>query len=417
MPLGALPDAVGEAPHHAAAAVLIELGLVFLVLAVLGRVAARIGIPSVPLYLVAGLLMGVGGFIPVNAGEEFLAVGAQIGVVLLLLLLGLEYTPEDLKVGLRTTWKAGIVDAIANGGPGFAMGLILGWNVTASLLLAGVTYISSSGIVARLLDDFDRLANRETPTVLSLLVMEDIVMALYLPIMAVLLVGASVAQGAIAAAIAIGVVAAALFISFRFSKHVSRLVQSHSRELLLLGVLGLAFLVAGLAEAVQVSAAVGAFLLGLTLSGQVADQVRALLPPLRDVFGGIFFVFFGIAIDPRDLIPVAVPALILAVVTAATKIGTGAWAARRVGIGPKGQWRAGLSLVPRGEFSIVIAGLGVAAGTNAQLGALAAAYVLVLAVCGSLLMRFADRIPAPRDPYDERSKSGHALLSALVIVP
>jgi CPA2 family monovalent cation:H+ antiporter-2 len=385
-----------DAGHDSAALVLIELGLVFLVLAALGRIAVRIGIPSVPLYLLAGLLMGSGGLIPVSAGEEFLAVGAQIGVVLLLLLLGLEYTPADLKVGLRTTWRAGIVDAVLNATPGFAMGLILGWSVTASLLLAGVTYISSSGIVARLLDDFDRLANRETPTILSLLVMEDIVMALYLPIMAVLLVGASLAQGALAAAIAIGVVAVALFVSFRFSRHVSRLVQSHSRELLLLGVLGLAFLVAGLAEAVQVSAAVGAFLLGLTLSGQVADEVRALLPPLRDVFGGIFFVFFGIAIDPRDLVPVAIPALILAAITAATKVVTGTWAARQAGIGPKGQWRAGLALVPRGEFSIVIAGLGVAAGVNSQLGPLAAAYVLILAVCGSLLMRYADRLPAPR---------------------
>lgn len=394
------------AEHSDAALILVELGIILLVLALLGRIAGRIGIPSVPLYLLAGVLMGNGGFIPVTAGEDFLAVGAQIGVVLLLLLLGLEYSPDDLKVGLKTTWKAGLLDIALNGGPGLGLGLILGWSVTASLLLAGVTYVSSSGIIARLLDDFDRYANRETPVVLSLLVMEDIVMALYLPIMAVLLVGATVLQGAIAAAVAIGLVAIAFFISFRFSRHVSRLVHSHSRELLLLGVLGLTFLVAGLAEAVQVSAAVGAFLLGLTLSGQVVDEVRALLPPLRDVFGGIFFVFFGIAIDPRDLIPVAVPALGLAIVTAGTKIATGVWAARRAGIGPKGQWRTGLSLVPRGEFSIVIAGLGIAAGVNSRLGPMAAAYVLILAIVGSLIMRYADRIPSPlirRAPGTPRS--------------
>jgi len=77
-------------------------------------------------------------------------------------------------------------------------------------------------------------------------------------------------------------------------------------------------------------------------------------------------------------------------------VATGVWAARRSGIGPKGQWRAGLSLVPRGEFSIVIAGLGMAAGAQAQLGPLAAAYVLMLAVSGSLLMRFAASVPMPR---------------------
>lgn len=386
---------VAASPHAETSTVLIELGIVFLVLALLGRVASRIGIPSIPLYLLAGLIMGEGGFIPIAAGEDFLAIGAQIGVVLLLLLLGLEYSPDDLRVGLRTTWRAGILDGVANAVPGFAVGLLLGWSVTASILLAGVTYISSSGIIARLLDDFDRLANRETPVILSLLVMEDIVMAVFLPILAVLLVGATLVQGAIAAGIAIAIVAAAFFFALRFSHHVSTVVHSHSRELLLLGVLGLAFLVAGLAEAVQVSAAVGAFLLGLTLSGNVADQVRGLMPPLRDVFGGIFFVFFGIGIDPRDLAPVLLPALGLAVLTAVTKIGTGIWAARHAGIGPKGQWRTGLSLIPRGEFSIVIAGLGVAAGAEAMLGPLAAAYVLILAVAGSILMRFADRIPSP----------------------
>ncbi|WP_062077314.1 cation:proton antiporter [Demequina globuliformis] len=392
LPLEVLPEP--EASH--AGEVLIELGIILLVLAGLGRLAARMGIPSIPLYLLAGLLMGEGGLIPVSAGEEFLEVGAEIGVVLLLLLLGLEYSPRDLRNGLKSNWVAGLLDGLANGVPGFAMGLILGWSPTASLLLAGVTYISSSGIIARLLDDFDRIANRETPILLSILVMEDIVMAVFLPITAVLLVGATVIQGAIAAAIALTLVALAFVVSMRYSEKVSSMVHSHSRELLLLTVLGLTFLVAGLADAVQVSAAVGAFLLGLTLSGQVADDVRGLLPPLRDVFGGLFFVFFGIGIDPRNLIPVLVPALILAAITAVTKIAVGIYAAKRNGIGPKGQWRTGLSLVPRGEFSIVIAGLGVAAGVEPQLGPLAAGYVLILAFTGSLLMRFADKIPSPR---------------------
>lgn len=394
--LGGAALAIPAATPHQAAIVLIELGVIFLVLAALGRLAARIGIPSVPLYLLAGLVMGKGGLFQVDAGAEFLAVGAQIGVVLLLLLLGLEYSPIDLKNGVRMTWQAGLLDGFANTVPGFAMGLILGWSPAASLLLGGVTYVSSSGIIARLLHDFDRYANRETPIILSLLVMEDIVMAVFLPIVAVVLVGSSIAQGAVAAGAAIGIVAVAFFISLRYSTQVSRVVHSHSRELLLLSVLGLTFLVAGLAEAAQVSAAVGAFLLGLTLSGQVADEMRSLLPPLRDVFGGIFFVFFGLTIDPRDLVPVLVPALILAVITAVTKIATGAWAAARAGIGPKGRWRTGLSLIARGEFSIVIAGLGVAAGAQSTLGPLAAAYVLILALAGSILMRFADRIPVPR---------------------
>ncbi|WP_082097215.1 cation:proton antiporter [Demequina silvatica] len=404
-PFTGLRVAVEGAHGGDTALVFIELGVVFLVLALLGRLAGRIGIPSIPLYLLAGLLMGEGGFIPISAGEEFLSIGAQIGIVLLLLLLGLEYSPDDLRVGMRTTWQAGLLDLALNATPGLLVGLMMGWSVTASVLLAGVTYISSSGIIARLLDDFDRVANRETPVILSLLVMEDIAMALFLPILAVMLVGATLLQGAIAAAIAIAIVAAAFLFAMRFSRQLSTAVHSHSRELLLLSVLGLAFLVAGLAEAVQVSAAVGAFLLGLTLSGNVADQLRSLMPPLRDVFGGIFFVFFGISIDPRDLWPVLLPALGLAVVTALTKIVTGVWAARRVGIGPKGQWRTGLSLIPRGEFSIVIAGLGVAAGAQPLLGPFAAAYVLMLAVAGSILMRYADHIPSPLKPPTPRSRS------------
>lgn len=379
--------------------VLVELGAVLLALAVLGRLAGRIGLPSIPLYLLAGLLVGEGGMASLDASEDFIRVGADVGVVLLLLLLGLEYSTEELHRGLRTHWRAGFVDLVANFAPGLVLGLVLGWDPLAAVLLGGVTYVSSSGIIAKLLGDLNRIGNRETPIVLSILVMEDLAMAAFLPIVGVLLVGGSALAGTISVAVALAVVALALVVSSRFGTHVSRVVATRSKEMLLLTVLGLTLLVAGLAEQVQVSAAVGAFLIGVTLSGRVAEEGRELLAPIRDVFGGLFFVFFGLQIDTGTLPPTLAPAAGLAVVTAGTKLAVGWWAAKRAGIGTRGRRRAAVSLVPRGEFSIVIAGLGVAAGIESDLGSLAASYVLILAVGGSIAMRFVERPgPAHRRP-------------------
>ncbi len=369
--------------------VLIELGAVLLVLALSGRLAARIGIPSIPLYLLAGLLMGHGSPLALEASTSFIQIGADLGVVLLLLLLGLEYTPDELSDGMRRNWQAGLVDLVTSFTPGFVGGLLLGWSATASFLLGGITYITSSGIVAKLLADLDRLGNRETPTVLSLLVMEDIVMAVYLPVAGVLLVGSSLTDASLSVLLALAVVAVALFVSLRLGPRVSRLLDSQSPELLLLTVLGVTFLAAGLADKARVSAAVGAFLIGVMLSGQIAERGRELLSPVRDVFGGLFFIFFGLQIDPGELGPVLVSGLLLALVTAATKLGTGWWAARRAGVAARGRRRAAVALVPRGEFSIVIAGIGTAAGVEADLGPLAACYVLLLAVGGSLAIRYA----------------------------
>ncbi len=102
---------------------------------------------------------------------------------------------------------------------------------------------------------------------------------------------------------------------------------------------------------------------------------------------------FGLGIDATSLPSVLLPAVGLAVVTAATKAWVGWWAAGRAAIGPHGRWRAATTLIVRGEFSIVIAGLGVAARVESRLGPLAAAYVLVLAVVGSLLVRVG-RLPS-----------------------
>jgi CPA2 family monovalent cation:H+ antiporter-2 len=159
----------------------------------------------------------------------------------------------------------------------------------------------------------------------------------------------------------------------------------------LLKLLGSALLVAGIASELQVSAAVGAFLLGIAISGSTAENATRLLEPLRDLFAAMFFVVFGLNTDPRTIPPVLLMAVLLAVITTLTKVATGWWAARRQGIGPMGRARAGAALVARGEFSIVIAGLAVASGhVSAQLAALATAYVLLMAIIGPIAARYVE---------------------------
>ncbi|MFD7437681.1 cation:proton antiporter [Streptomyces sp. NPDC059861] len=374
------------------AVLLIEFGSILLGLGLLGRMAGRLGFSPIPLYLLAGLAFGEGGLLPLGASEEFVAIGAEIGVILLLLMLGLEYTASDLVTNLKSHYPAGLVDFALNALPGAAVALLLGWGPVAAVVLAGVTWISSSGVIAKVLGELGRIGNRETPVILSVLVLEDLAMAVYLPIITALLAGVSLAAGSVTLAIALGVAGLVLFAAVRYGRVISRFVSSDDPEKLLLVVLGLTILVAGIAQQLQVSAAVGAFLVGIALSGEVAEGAHTLLSPLRDLFAAVFFVFFGLHTDPASIPPVLLPALGLAVVTALTKIATGYWAARRAGISLKGRWRTGGALVARGEFSIVIAGLAVTAGIEPSLGPLATAYVLILVILGPLTARYTEPI-------------------------
>lgn len=372
---------------------LIELGAVFFVLGVLGRLAGRIGMSPIPLYLLGGLAFGQGGVIPLEDIGGFTHLAGEIGVVLLLLLLGLEYSAAELFTGLKRSWFSGLLDVVLNAAPGVAVALLLGWGVVGAMVLAGVTYISSSGIVAKVLGDLGRLGNRETPVVLSILVFEDLAMALYLPILTAVLGGISFLGGLQAVGISLAVITVVLVIALKFGRYVSAIVDSGDREVFLLKVLGAALLVAGLASAMQVSAAVGAFLLGIAISGSTAVNATRLLEPLRDLFAAVFFVVFGLNTNPASIPPVLGWAVALAVVTTATKVATGWWAARRQGVGKLGRARAGAALVARGEFSIVIAGLAVTAGAvTDELAALATTYVLLMAILGPTAARIVEPI-------------------------
>ena len=167
---------------HSLAILLIEVGALLVLLGFLSRLATKVGVSAIPLYLVLGLVVGGSGILVEGESTEFLEIGSELGVILLLVMLGLEYSASELVTNLKSSRAAGIVDLVANGAPGFAFGMLLGWGVVASVALAGITYVSSSGVIAKVLRDLGRLGNRETPTILSILVIEDLVMAFYLPV-------------------------------------------------------------------------------------------------------------------------------------------------------------------------------------------------------------------------------------------
>jgi CPA2 family monovalent cation:H+ antiporter-2 len=391
-----------------AALTFIELGAVALALAVLSRVAGRLGITAIPFYLLAGLAVGEGGLAPLDVSADFISTVAEIGVLLLLLTLGLEYSADELRYGLRTGLVPGLVDAVTNFTPGFVAGLLLGWELAAAVLLGGVTWVSSSGIVSKILADLDRLGNRETPVILNLLVIEDLAMAVYLPVAGALVTGESLSATAATVGVALTAVAVILTTALRYGSHLSGLLTGGNDESLLLAVFGLTLLVGGLAQHLDVSAAIGAFLVGLALSGPVQHRASSLIGPLRDLFAAVFFLFFSFQIHPADLLGALGPATLLAAVALATKQATGWFAARRAHIGERGRRRAGATLMARGEFSIVIASIGATLHDGGDLGATSAAFVLLTAIVGPLLTRFIGTRPRLGRASDGRPATSDA---------
>ena len=381
------------ATSASSAVAFIEIGAVVLGLSFLARFAGRLGITAIPFYLLAGLAVGEGGLAPLQLSEDFISLTAEIGVLLLLLTLGLEYNADELRAGLRTGMRNGVVDAALNFTPGFAAGLVIGWDVTTAALLGGVTWISSSGVVSKVLHDLGRFGFRETPLVLNLLVIEDLAMAVYLPVLGAVIVGTALMATLVNVLAALAVVAVILGLALRWGHLLSRMLAPGTDEALLLGIFGMTLLVGGLAQQVEVSSAIGAFLVGLALSGPVQLRAGPLVRPLRDLFAATFFFFFSFQLEPGAVAGALGPAAVLTVVAVASKVATGWWICHD--LGPRARVRAGTTLAARGEFSIVIATLGATGTFGGQLTALAAAFVLLTAVIAPLLAKYADGIPLP----------------------
>lgn len=366
--------------------VLGELGSVLLGLGIAAYIASRIRLSVVPIFLLAGLFFGNGGIVALDLSDEFLDLGAQWGAILLLLLLGLEYSAQELFESVKKRKSLGAVDLVVNFLPGAALGFILGWGFLGALTLGGITYVSSSGIASQFIKD-SRLESREsTRRAVGVLVIEDLFLAPYLPVLSALLASLGVATGLISISIALIVTGIALLIGARgFHIPHAPLVMGDSATLLLT-VFGSALLASGVATYFGFSGAVAAFLVGLLLTGDVAIVARVRLAPLRDLFSAIFFLFFGLSVNPADIPSVLIPASVLALIGVFTKWVTAWWAVRDLQE-DNAIWRTAVLLIPRGEFSMVIAGLAATSLFAVELQALTLTYVILTTLFASIIMR------------------------------
>lgn len=377
-----------------ASVVLSEIGGMLLALGVLAYIAVRLKISVVPIYLAVGLALGNGGLVPLNFSEDFLTTGAQLGAILLLLMLGLEHSGPNLVAGFLERKSTGIIDFAVNAIPGAIVGLLLGWGPLGAILLGGITYVSSSGIAAQMMKESGWRRSEVSRRVTTVLVIEDLALAPYLPLISTLVAGLGALAGVVSVGVALAITGVALLISFRGKNAFARILNTEAQGALLLTVFGAALLAAGFSEMVGFSSAVAAFLVGLILTGEVAEAVRLRLSPLRDLFAAIFFVFFGLGVDPADIPAVLPLALGLAVVGIAGKMYVG-WTIAHTMSDPRAWRRAGAFLVSRGEFSILIAGLAASTVFGEYLQALTMTYVFITSLAASIILRLA-RSPLER---------------------
>ena len=366
--------------------VLGELGAVLIGLGIAALIATRIRLSVVPIFLLAGLFFGEGGILALELSDDFLDLGAQWGAILLLLLLGLEYSAQELFDSVKARRSLGFIDIVLNFLPGFAIGFLLGWGTPGALALGGITYVSSSGIASQFIKDSRLEGNESTKRAVSVLVIEDLVLAPYLPVLSAILASLGVLSGLISISIALVITGVALLIGARgFHIPHAPLIMGDSATLLLT-VFGSALVASGVATYFGFSGAVAAFLIGLLLTGDVAIVARVRLAPLRDIFAAIFFLFFGLSTDPADIPGVLIPALVLTALGVGSKYFTAWWAVKDLKE-KNAQWRAAALLIPRGEFSIVIAGLAATSAFAVELQALTLTYVILTTLVSSIIIR------------------------------
>ncbi|MDR1604422.1 MAG: cation:proton antiporter [Gracilibacteraceae bacterium] len=376
----------------------LELGGLLLFVAMAGIIASRLKFSIVPIIIIMGLLLPPNGITPYSPAESTLdAVDflGRLGVLFLLFSLGLEFSVKKLIASAGTLVKSGMIYLAINATAAVIFTLLLGWGLAEILLAVGIIIISSSAIVAKTLVDLKRTANPETEVILGLMLFQDIFMAAYLPIVSAIAIsrGGRTSELILSVAFAFIVIIAFVFISLRTTRVLESVFSIASEETFLLVVLALLIFMAGASEALNISEAIGALILGLIMAEtSQRNRIVHLVVPFRDFFGAAFFFGFALKISLASLQGAVLAAAAAVGLTVAGSVVYGFMMAKPAGLSKRGALNLGLTITARGEFSIVLANLGAAAGLSPVLESFSALYVVLLAVLGPLLSRWSDPI-------------------------
>jgi CPA2 family monovalent cation:H+ antiporter-2 len=339
--------------------------MVLCVAAVTTIIFQKIHQPVVVGYLIAGLIVGPNVPIPLLADPERIHTLSELGVILLMFALGLEFSVRKL---IRLGPTSGFITALQVGFMiwlGYVCGRALGWTPLESIFTGAILSISSTTIVAK--------AYQETPVseglrelVFGVLLAEDLTAVVELAILTTLASGVSVSASLMTVTVARLILFLVAFVGIGFIvvPPVVRFVVRMGRpETTLVAVVGICFAFALLAEHAGYSVALGAFLSGSLVaeSGEV-DQIEHLVEPLRDIFGAVFFVSVGMMIDPKLIAEHWQALIVLTAAVVGGKIFGVTFASILSGVGTKTSIEAGMSLAQIGEFSFIIAGAGLKTG-------------------------------------------------------
>ncbi|MGG4142405.1 cation:proton antiporter [Paenibacillus algorifonticola] len=374
----------------------LEIGLAVTLIALVGLIANKVKFSVIPFYILIGMAVGPHApkfgvfdfrFIESAPFIEFLG---RLGVLFLLFYLGLEFSVGRLMKSGKNIAVGGTIYIIINFTLGLVYGFSLGFPLEETLIMAGITTISSSAIVAKVLVDLKRTANRETEMILGIIMFEDVFLAVYISILSGLVLSGSSSLGGVllSASYALGFMLLVLVVGRKAVPLLNKILNIRSNELFLLLIFGALFLVAGFSETIHVAEAIGALLVGLVLAETAhMKRIEHLILPFRDFFGAIFFFSFGLTIDPTALGGAVWLSLGAVAITLFGNVLAGMLAGKSAGLPPKASANIGLTIVSRGEFSIIMANLGKAGGLMELLQPFAALYVLLLAILGPLLTK------------------------------